>query len=127
MKQILLLDALERSLLVSMKHVSMNHVSHAPLTLLLPVLVISCPLSLLSAQAPESENRSWDISIWAAGATGEENTNSFSEAQIFSVGVFVGKVLTGEVGRGWRRGRLEYGGDVAPVFVHYSTDSRHCV
>jgi hypothetical protein len=73
----------------------------------------------LSAQSPELQSRPWDISIWAAGATGEENTNSFSEAQIWTAGVFVGKVLTDEIGGGWRRGRLEFGFDVAPLFVQF--------
>src|SRR5262249_36964730 len=65
MKEILLLDTLERSLAVSMKRVS-----HASRTLLVPILVIGCLVGRLSAQAPESQNRSWDIGIWAAGATG---------------------------------------------------------
>jgi hypothetical protein len=89
----------------------MKRVSHARI-LLVPILVISCLVGTLSAQVTESQNRRWDISIWAAGATGEENTNSFSEAQIFSAGIFVGKVLTYEIGSSWRRGRLEYTADV---------------
>lgn len=120
MKEILLLDALERSLAVAIKRVS-----HAALTLLVPLLVIGCLLGPLSAQVPESQNRSWDISIWAAGATGEENSNSFSEAQIFSAGIFVGKVLTRKIGSSWRRGRLEYGADVAPVFVQFTPQRIH--
>jgi len=61
--------------------------------------------------------RPWDFGVWFAAATGEENTNSFGEAQILSAGVFAGKTLTGEVGRGWRRGRLEFGFDVFPLFA----------
>jgi len=74
-----------------------------------------------SARAQETlpaQDRNWDLSVWVAGATGEENLNSFSEAQIVSAGVFIGRVLTPEIGSGWRRGRLEYGFDVMPVFVH---------
>ena len=59
----------------------------------------------------------WDIGIWAGGATGEENTNSFAEAQIWTAGFFLGRRITGEIGRGWRRGRLQYGLDVVPLFV----------
>jgi lipid A 3-O-deacylase len=73
----------------------------------------------LSGQAPELNRGTWDVGIWAAGATGEENTNFFSEAQIFSAGVFAGKVLTNEIGSGWWRGRLEYGFDIAPLFVQF--------
>lgn len=66
---------------------------------------------------PESQNRAWDFSIWAGGATGEEITNSFSEAQIFTAGFLVGHSVSGEMGSGWRRGRFEYAADFIPVFV----------
>jgi len=72
----------------------------------------------LAQQSLPLEDRKWDLSVWAAVATGEENLNSFSEAQIVSAGVFIGSSLTPEIGSGWRRGRLEYGFDVMPVFVH---------
>jgi len=65
---------------------------------------------------PEAQRRNWDVSVWVAGATGEENTDSFAEAQTLTAGVFVGKVLTGEIGRGWRQGRFEYGLDLIPIF-----------
>jgi hypothetical protein len=66
---------------------------------------------------PTGHNGSWDISVWIAGATGEENRNSLTEAQIWTAGVFIGKVITSEIGSGWRRGSLEYGFDLIPVFV----------
>src|ERR1700730_12955365 len=66
-----------------------------------------------------AQPRDWDFGVWVAGATGEENTNSFAEAQTLSAAVFVGKVLTGEVGSGWRRGRFEYGIDVIPLFRQF--------
>jgi Lipid A 3-O-deacylase (PagL) len=83
----------------------------------------------LEAQAlPEKgPRRSWDISVWIAGASGEENRNSFSEAQIISSGVFVGKVITDEIGSGWRRGKFEYGVDLVPVFVHLRPESLYGV
>ncbi len=68
------------------------------------------------AGLPKAPQRNWDIGVWLAGATGEESLNSFSEAQILTAGVFIGRVLTGEIGSGWRRGRFEYGFDVVPVF-----------
>lgn len=79
----------------------------------------------LQAQAPESGERKWDISVWAAGATGEENVNSFAEAQILTVGVFAGHAITSEIGSGWRRGELEFGFDVAPVFVQFTPTALH--
>jgi hypothetical protein len=77
----------------------------------------------LHAQNEPPAPKNWDLGVRAAGATGEENTNSFAEAQILSAAVFVGKVLTGEVGKGWRRGRFEYGVDVIPLFRQFRPHS----
>jgi len=87
----------------------------------LPLLITSALRNVVCAQSDsESQLRTWDLSVWAAGATGEENTNSFSEAQIVSAGVFVGRVITGEIGNGWHRGHVEYAADFVPVFVQYA-------
>jgi len=67
----------------------------------------------------------WDIGIWAAGATGEETTNSFAEAQILTAGFSVGHSITGEIGSGWRRGGLEYLFDVSPLFRTYGNQRVH--
>jgi lipid A 3-O-deacylase len=69
---------------------------------------------------PRTEHRSWDFSVWAAGETGEENTNSFAEAQILTAGIVAGKELTGDIGSGWRRGRLEYGFSLIPFFRQFT-------
>jgi hypothetical protein len=85
------------------------------------LLLALTPLSA-SAQAPglpEASTPQWDFSVWAAGATGEENTNSFSEAQILVAGVMVGRA-TREIGKGWRRGRFEYSVDFIPLFVQFT-------
>jgi len=85
------------------------------------LLITSALSNVARAQSnPESQLRMWDLSVWAAGATGEENTNSFSEAQILAAGVLVGHALTGEVGTGWRSGHLEYAADFIPVFVQFA-------
>ena len=76
--------------------------------------------SPLYAQTGERESRRLDLSLWFAGATGEENSNSFSEAQILSAGAFVGRTVSGELGSGWRRGSLEYGFDIVPVVLQVS-------
>ncbi len=84
------------------------------------LLALLAMIRVASSQSdPESQNRAWDLGIWTASATGEETTNSFSEAQIFTAGVFVGHSLTGEIGAGWHRGHLEYAADFAPVFVQF--------
>ncbi len=64
-------------------------------------------------QASNPERR--DLAVWIAGATGEENTNSFAEAQVWSAGVFLGWVIIAQAGRGWRQGGLEYGFNLIPA------------
>jgi len=76
-------------------------------------------------QEPSSDDRNWDFSIWATGATGEENTNSLSEAQLVSAGVFVGKTIKHDVGSGWRRGYFEYAASLSPVFLQLGPRSLH--
>ena len=78
---------------------------------------------LLAASAAPAQNSppaprktKWDLGVWVAGETGEEITNSFAEAQIYSAGVFVGRTVTGEHGSSWRRGSFEYAFDLVPVF-----------
>lgn len=79
-------------------------------------LLLTCAAAQQSAPAaPQKGN--WDIGIWIAGATGEETKNSFTQTQAWAASVFLGKTLTGELGSGWRRGSLEYGFDLATVFV----------
>jgi lipid A 3-O-deacylase len=85
------------------------------------LLLTNRPL-LAQRSAETDQHPLWDFGVWTAGATGEEHTNSFAEAQVFTAGVFAGRVLTEEIGRGWRRGRFEYGVSLVPVFVHYSPE-----
>src|ERR1700731_2878063 len=87
------------------------------------VLLLFLLVFIRPAHSQEVQHRDWDISVWAAGATGEEIHNDFSEAQIVTAGVFVGKILTDEVGHGWRRGRFEYGFDLIPVFRQFRPQS----
>lgn len=84
------------------------------------VLLASLARSTHAQSNPESQEHVWDFSLWGAATTGEENTNSFSEAQILIAGIFVGHALTSEVGSGWHRGHLEYAADFVPVFVQYA-------
>jgi lipid A 3-O-deacylase len=74
---------------------------------------------------PPLKKGNWDLAIWTAGATGEENHNSFGEAQIWTAGIFVGKVLSDPEGRGWLRGSLEYGVNLSPLLVTFGSQSVH--
>jgi lipid A 3-O-deacylase len=71
------------------------------------------------SQTAQEPHRDWDVSVWVAGETGEELSNSFSEAQILTAGVTAGRILTDEIGHGWRRGRFEYAFDIIPVFRQF--------
>jgi Lipid A 3-O-deacylase (PagL) len=78
-----------------------------------------------ASQETLSTERSWDLSVWISAATGEEITNSFAEAQTLSAGVFLGKSVTGEVGRGWWQGQFEYGVSVNPLFFELRPQLLH--
>ena len=84
-------------------------------------------LSLGSAHsqsiAPGNSHKGWDLQAWTAVETGEENLNSFSQAQILTAGFSLGKILTHEIGSGWRRGRIEYGFSLIPVFRQFRPQS----
>jgi len=67
-----------------------------------------------------SERGQFDLSVWIAGATGEENTDSFAEAQILSTGAFFGWVVVADAGSSWWRGGLEYGFNLLPAVVQFS-------
>jgi hypothetical protein len=68
---------------------------------------------------------SLDLSVWTSAETGEELTNSFTEAQIFSVGASAGWEITGKHGSGWRRGSLEYAFDFVPLFETFGNQRTH--
>jgi hypothetical protein len=91
------------------------------------VFVLICCPAFAQDLPPVSHKGTLDLSVWAAAETGEEITNSFSEAQIWSAGAFVGWVITGERGNRWRRGNLEYAFDLMPVFETYGNQRTHGV
>lgn len=68
---------------------------------------------------------SLDLSVWTSAETGEELTNSFTEAQIVSVGASAGWEITGKHGSGWRRGSLEYAFDFVPLFETFGNQRTH--
>ncbi len=80
---------------------------------------------IAASQESASKNRNWDLGIWVAAATGEENTNSFAEAQILSAGSFVGRTLKRYAGSRWWQGDLEYGFSVSPIFFQLKPQHLH--
>lgn len=67
----------------------------------------------------------WDLAVWSDFATGEENTNSFSEAQIWSAGAAVGKSFWASTGHRWYSGNLQYAFSVSPIFLQLRPQSLH--
>lgn len=87
------------------------------------LLLSTCVAAGQESAFPLAQKGTWDISPWIAGATGEETKNSFTQAEIWSAGVFFGRVMTGEFGRGWHRASFELGFDLIPVFVQTKTQT----
>lgn len=81
------------------------------------------------ANCQERSVANWktDYSIWFTTATGEENTNSLSEAQIFKGGFSLGRSIKHVPGAGWRTGDLEYSFSVASLFLQLGPQGRHGV
>jgi hypothetical protein len=73
--------------------------------------------AIASCQEAAFANRDWDLGMWVAFSTGEENTNSFAQAQILSAGPFIGRTIKRRAGRGWWNGDIEYGLSVSPLFL----------
>jgi hypothetical protein len=74
---------------------------------------------------PLAQNAKWDINLWMAGATGEENLNSFTEAQIWTAGVSGSRMITSRAGERWLQGNLEYGVNLVPVLVQSGSASAY--
>ncbi|HXZ32274.1 MAG TPA: acyloxyacyl hydrolase [Terriglobales bacterium] len=90
------------------------------------ILFLLANSSAAQESAPRAAiNGKWDISVWAAVATGEENTNSFNEARIWTAGFFLGKLMHREVLGGWRRGTIEYGSNLIPLFLTSKSQKVH--
>lgn len=94
------------------------------------LLLIAGFFCIICSAAAQEVSRSaikghWDINPWGAIATGEENTNSFNEARIWTAGVFLGRVMGHEFLEGWRRGTLEYGFNLIPLLITAKSQKVH--
>jgi hypothetical protein len=98
-----------------------------PRSIFAVALLVICAgrFALSQTVVPDEQRRDRDVSVWTTIETGEEATNSFSEAQILTAGVSIGKILTKEIGGGWRRGRFEYGFSLIPVFRQFRPQSTY--
>lgn len=89
------------------------------------ILLLTCTGWAQEGAAPHVPTGAWDIGVWTAGATGEENTNSWAEAQVWDAAFFLGRTMDHEVGGGWRRGIPEYGFNLIPFFVTSRSQTVH--
>jgi Lipid A 3-O-deacylase (PagL) len=89
------------------------------------LLVTACCVVRSQNPEPGIQNAKWDLGVWIAAETGEETSNSFAQAQIWTAGAFAGRTLTDDAGSGWRRGKLEYAADFVPVFETYGNQRTH--
>ncbi len=64
----------------------------------------------------------WDFGVQTGGGTGEVHGRNFG-AQFWTAGLRIGELCTTEHGKGWRRGNLECGIDIIPVFLVFERDS----
>ena len=92
----------------------------------LAAIFMLCATAAFS-QNPAFENQKakWDLSVWAGGETGEETTNSFAQAQIWTAGVALGRNITNVGESGWRSGWFEYAFDFVPLFETYGNQRTH--
>jgi Lipid A 3-O-deacylase (PagL) len=81
----------------------------------------------LQTIAPGQESLpKWDFSLWTAAATGEENTNSFAEAQLLKAGVCLGRTIAHQDSGRWA-GNFEYAFSLTPLFLQLRPQFLHGV
>ena len=84
-----------------------------------------CLCSALAAQEKSAANATWDFGVFASAQTGEELTNSFSEAHIATAGFFAGRTLKHNIGGSWRQGAIQYAFSVSPLFLQVGPQRVH--
>jgi hypothetical protein len=75
-------------------------------------------MALAQTVAPRSDDAAglrsghWDFGVFVGGGSG---VGVRTNVQMFRTGVRVGRVMTGELGHGWRKGTFEFAGEITPV------------
>ena len=87
------------------------------------ILLLSCSAIAQSAAKADDDaaalrRENWNFAVFAGGGSGlGERTN----VQMFRAGARIGRVMTGEMGRGWLRGTFELAGEITPIdYVFWS-------
>jgi hypothetical protein len=78
-----------------------------------------------TAKCQEMAQINWDLAAWSDFATGEENTNSFGESQIWSAGISAARTFWNSSGHHWYSGSIQYGFSVSPLFLQLRPQSLH--
>ena len=76
------------------------------------VLLLLCTLA--GAQSKTLDDKPWDIGVWFGG--GFSVPGGVTDTQAVNVGLRLGKILTGNHGRGLARGNFEWSGDLMPLY-----------
>ncbi len=91
-----------------------------------PVFAVCCLLAVLllcwpAMAAPPSQTdddaaglrrEHWNFGVFAGGGSG---VGERTDVQMFRAGARIGRVMTGELGRGWLRGTFELAGEITPI------------
>jgi lipid A 3-O-deacylase len=84
-------------------------------SVLFPSILFLALCSHSSAQeSPILSKGSWTLGVWTGGGSGVSGTTA--DTQLWLTGARLGKVLTGDMGKGIFRGRLEYAVEAIPAF-----------
>jgi len=75
----------------------------------------------LNLPAASLKKGTWDLGVWTGGGTAL--TGSTSNTRLWTAGVRVGRVMTGEHGPGWLRGNLEWAADIIPAYVVFQNNT----
>ncbi len=97
--------------------------SACALCCLLAILLLCWPAVAESASQAGDDDAAlrtehWDFGLFAGGGSG---LGTRSNVQMFRAGARIGRVMTGELGRGWLRGTFELDGEITPIdYVFWS-------
>jgi len=87
------------------------------------VLLLWAVIACASAALAQDPTNKIDLGIWGGG--GHSVPGGTGDVSIFTAGVRLGRVLTGDHGSGFLRGNFEYAVDLVPVYVVHLNDSTY--
>ena len=89
--------------------------------LLAALLLLVCSATAQNLPSKSLGDRPWDLGLFAGFATDTDGRYP-TQFNFLMLGGRVGKVLTGEMGKGWTRGNFEWAMDIIPVYPVFHGD-----